>query len=52
MTQPEIAALAGCSQSMISDIANSKRGKRLGYAIGERLMQIHRDRFPATEKAA
>ena len=42
MTQSEIAEKAECSQGHISDLLNGRRGKAVSYAVGCRLLALHR----------
>ena len=47
LTQAEIARLVGTSQGHISGLGAGKRGKRLGFEIGQRLLGLHAERCPA-----
>lgn len=47
LTQTEIGNLAGCSQSMVSDLKTGKRGTRLGFEIGTRLQKLWNERCAA-----
>ena len=41
LTQTGVAEKAECSQNLISDLLHGKRGKRLTYEIGVRLVALH-----------
>lgn len=44
LTQTEIGNLAGCSQSMVSDLKTGKRGVRLGFEIGTSIKKLWQER--------
>jgi predicted transcriptional regulator len=44
MKQHELASLIPCSQSLISALVRGRRGSRLSFDIGKRLIAIHRSR--------
>lgn len=40
LKQEEIAEKVGCSQSHISDLKTGRRGKRMGFQLGEALKSL------------
>lgn len=42
LSQGEIAAECGISDGHVSDILHGRRGKRLGYSVGEKLIAMHK----------
>lgn len=54
LTQEQIGRLIDCSQSYVSELKTGRRGKRLDYKIGSRLMELWQTRVSrrrATDKA-
>lgn len=47
LTQEALAALAKCSQPTISAFLKGSRGSRPSLTIGNRLLELHRDRVVA-----
>ena len=43
VTQQELANRVGCSQSTINAFANGNRGSRPTFAIGQRLVELHKE---------
>lgn len=41
LSQRDIAKQVGVSQAHICDLANGKRGKRIGYELGQKLNDLH-----------
>lgn len=50
MTQVEIKTECDCGQSTISDLLNGKI-KNPGFAIGQRILVLHKSKFPCQEVA-
>jgi transcriptional regulator with XRE-family HTH domain len=44
MTQQKLAELVPCSQSMISAFLNGTRGAKPSFAIGAKLLELHKER--------
>lgn len=51
MTQGQIAEEIGSSQSHVSDLASGKRGKRLGFEIGQRLVALYDRKLRAANRS-
>lgn len=51
MTQGQIAEEIGASQPHVSDLASGKRGKRLGFEIGQRLVALYDRKRRAANRA-
>lgn len=47
LTQEALATLANCSQPTISAFLKGSRGSRPSLSIGNRLLELHRDRVVA-----
>ena len=43
MLQQELAKKLDCGQAYISDLSNGKRGKRVSYDLGVRIISLHRE---------
>jgi len=43
MLQQELAKKLACGQTYISDLSNGKRGKRVSYDLGVRIINLHRE---------
>lgn len=41
MSQAEVASRLGISQTHVSCIASGKRGKRVGFELGQRILRLH-----------
>lgn len=50
LTQGQIAERVQVTQTHISNLLHEKRGKRLGFEIGTRLIALHREVCPAADK--
>lgn len=46
LKQRELAALVPCGQSTISAFLNKKRGGKTTFSIGNRLVELHKERCP------
>jgi predicted transcriptional regulator len=44
LSQQELANLVPCGQSTINAYAKGKRGKRPSLLIGQRILELHRER--------
>jgi transcriptional regulator with XRE-family HTH domain len=47
LTQQQLADLAQCSQAAINAFLKGNRGLRPSLAIGQRLIDLHKERVPA-----
>lgn len=46
MQQQQLAEKLDCSQTYISDLYNDKRGKRVSYELGIKIIKLHKRRVP------
>jgi transcriptional regulator with XRE-family HTH domain len=47
LTQQQLADLAQCSQAAINAFLKGNRGSRPSLVIGQRLIELHKERVPA-----
>lgn len=52
VSQRKIAELAHVSQAHISDLSLGKKGKRIGFDLGTRLVEIHAQYCPDKARQA
>ena len=52
LSQREIADQVGASQPHICDLLSGKRGKRIGYELGLKIDELHRERCGVDKTAA
>jgi len=52
LSQTELAKLAGCSPNTITQYASGVRGQRPSFAIGTKLLSLHKARCRNRRKAA